>query len=217
MHWCQLQFCRWNWLMLIDSTPSWDVQGSCPALSKLDAENLQVWDSQMQELSPFGPICRFFSWIFDFRSRVCLLLSRMARCIRPDNTSKCSYTVIHTIYMENWIPPHNIILISRNAWVLVPPPSNIPGSQHWSLRFMLQIFCLIQRSKQIHSVARVTLPTTATLVTLVLILTATRPSTAIWKPWVYSPGWAAKRLPDGKKNWSPDSIYRVTSTSGGRR
>ena len=74
---------------------------------------------------------------------------------------------------------------------------------------------LIQRRKQIHwhSVARVTFPTA----TLVLILTATRPSTAIWKPWVYSPGWAAKRLPDGKKNWSPHSIYRVTSTSGGRR
>ena len=74
---------------------------------------------------------------------------------------------------------------------------------------------LIQRRKQIHwhSVARVTFPTA----TLVLILTATRPSTAIWKPWVYSPGWAAKRLPDGKKNWSPHSLYRVTSTSGGRR
>lgn len=140
----------------------------------------------------------------------------------PNNTSKCSYTLIHTIYcvyryyMENWIPPHNLFLISRDLWVLVPPPSNFPGSQHWSLRFTLQIFCLIQRRKLIHwhSVARVTFPTTATLV---LILTATRPSTAIWKPWVYSPGWAAKRLPDGKKNWSPHSIYRVTSTSGGRR
>ena len=109
MNWCQLQFCRWNWLMLPDSTPSWVVQGSCWASSRLPKICRFGIPKCMNSLRLVRSVCfSLQSSTFD-QVFACF-------CHAWHRVSGQLYSYIPYIYMENWMPPHNSFLEMFEFW-----------------------------------------------------------------------------------------------------